>query len=504
MNKKIMISICVIVLAIVGLVLLVNNFHFGVTGNSNRLKVVATIFPQYDFVREVAGEDVDLEILINPGADSHAYEPSPADILKVRNADVFIYTGGHGDEWVERLLESADQEKLKVVKMSDAVDLRDEEEIGDEDEHEHGHEHGKEESAHDHDAAFTEKDIKDRTLAEFNGKWESIHPMLLNGDLDEYCEHKAEEDEDASTTKETIFEKQKANWACAVNQVEIKNDKITLTYTDDKKVTATYTYAGYKVKKSDSGKLSVRYQFQTTDKNAPKYVQFNDHGYKPSEPEHFHFYFGNQSFEAMMDSKTNSYFVHDGLDAHEVLDVLMGHEHSEHFDEHIWTSPKNAIAMVKSIESALCEAAPKKASAFHERAAAYVAKLEQLDADFREVVASAAKKTIVVADRFPLLYFVKEYGLEYHAAMSGCSSATEASAGVIAELIKEVKHEEIKYVYYIELSNQNMAKAVSEQTGAEMLLFHSCHNLSKTDFDNGCTYLSLMQQNVENLRKGLN
>ena len=63
----------------------------------NGISVVATIFPQYDMVRAIAGDKVNLQILINAGVDSHAYEVSPEDIIKVKNAKVFIYTGGEND-----------------------------------------------------------------------------------------------------------------------------------------------------------------------------------------------------------------------------------------------------------------------------------------------------------------------------------------------------------------------------------------------------------------------
>ncbi|WP_461249027.1 metal ABC transporter solute-binding protein, Zn/Mn family, partial [Treponema sp. R6D11] len=71
-------------------------------------------------------------------------------------------------------------------------------------------------------------------------------------------------------------------------------------------------------------------------------------------------------------------------------------------------------------------------------------------------------------------------------------------------IVDTVKAEKIPYIYYVELGNQNVANAVSEQTGAKTLLFHSIHNVTKEDFDKGVTYVSLMKQNAENLKKGLN
>ena len=66
-----------------------------------RISVVTTIFPPYDFVREIAGDEVDLTMLLKPGEETHSYEPTPQDIIAIQNSDVFIYTGGENDVWVE-------------------------------------------------------------------------------------------------------------------------------------------------------------------------------------------------------------------------------------------------------------------------------------------------------------------------------------------------------------------------------------------------------------------
>ena len=110
---------------------------------------------------------------------------------------------------------------------------------------------------------------------------------------------------------------------------------------------------------------------------------------------------------------------------------------------------------------------------------------------------------IVVADKFPFRYFADEYGLSYRAAFSGCSGDTEPSARTIAYLIDKVKEDRIPAVYYLELSSHRTAEIIQEETGAMPLLLHSCHNVTRKQFDEGVTYLQLMKQNVENLRYGL-
>ena len=180
-----------------------------------------------------------------------------------------------------------------------------------------------------------------------------------------------------------------------------------------------------------------------------------------------------------------------------------GHEHEAEYDEHIWTSPKNAILMIDAIADALAGIDSAHKDAYAGNAQRYTAQVQQVDEQIRGIVDSASRKLIVVADRFPFRYFVDEFGLDYYAAFSGCSSESDVSAGTLAFLIDKVKEYDIPFVYYIELSNKQVAQAVCEQTGAQMLLLHSAHNVTKDDFDAGVTYLSLMQQNAINLEKGL-
>ncbi|MEG2204284.1 MAG: metal ABC transporter substrate-binding protein, partial [Oscillospiraceae bacterium] len=96
------------------------------------------------------------------------------------------------------------------------------------------------------------------------------------------------------------------------------------------------------------------------------------------------------------------------------------------------------------------------------------------------------------------------YGLQAVAAFDSCSSETEPSAKAVAEIIDEIKAQKIPVIYYEELSDPKVARMIAEETGAKLLLLHSCHNLSKEEFEAGETYLSLMQKNAENLREGLN
>ena len=110
---------------------------------------------------------------------------------------------------------------------------------------------------------------------------------------------------------------------------------------------------------------------------------------------------------------------------------------------------------------------------------------------------------MIFADRFPVRYFVEEYKLDYYAAFPGCSADTEASASTIAFLIDKVKSENISTILKIELSKGNIAKTIQEETGAEIMTFYACHNLTKDDFESGKTYLDFMWENVKTLEKAL-
>nr|WP_325181915.1 metal ABC transporter substrate-binding protein [uncultured Oscillibacter sp.] len=109
--------------------------------NPDRLQIVAAVFPAYDFARAAAGDLADVKLLLPPGAESHSYEPTPADILRVQRCDLFIYLGGESDAWVDTILSAVDMEG-EALRMIDCVDLLEEETVeGMQGGHDHDHEH---------------------------------------------------------------------------------------------------------------------------------------------------------------------------------------------------------------------------------------------------------------------------------------------------------------------------------------------------------------------------
>ena len=291
--------------------------------NENKLTIVTTNFPSYDFARAVVkdNKDVELKMLLKPGAESHDFEPTPQDIIDIKNSDLFIYTGGESDEWISDILDDIDTDKTKVIKMMDLVDVKEEE--------------------------------------------------IVEGMEDE------------------------------------------------------------------------------------------------EEEEH-----------------------HD--------------EEEVEYDEHVWTSPVNAIKIVNALRDEVVSIDNDNKKVYEDSAKEYTDKLEKIDNEFKDIVKNAKRKEIIFGDRFPLRYFVDEYNLKYYAAFPGCSAQTEASAKTISYLVDKVKEDKIPVVFHIELSNGKIAEAISKETGAKVLEFNTAHNISQKDFDAGVTYVDIMEENTKVLKEALN
>ncbi len=293
-------------------------------GSENKLKVVTTLFPYYDFTRQIAGDKVELTLVVPAGMDSHSFEPTPADMRTIQEADILICNGGAMEQWVSQVTEALDTSHMTVVTMMEYVDVVEEEIV-----------EGMEEEEHSH-----------------------------------------------------------------------------------------------------------------------------------KEEEH-------------------------------------SHEEEREYDEHIWTSPVNAMKVTQVITDVLIQDDPENRQIYEAGRDGYLEKLKSIHQMLLQVARDRKRNTIVVGDKFPFRYLAKEYGFEYRAAFSGCSTDTEPSARTIAYLIDKVREEDIPAVYYLELSSHRVSEIIGEETGAEPMLLHSCHNVTRKEFDAEITYVDLMLQNVKNLRKGL-
>lgn len=197
-------------------------------------------------------------------------------------------------------------------------------------------------------------------------------------------------------------------------------------------------------------------------------------------------------------------------------------EHSEEhedieYDEHVWTNPKYAKMIVDGIKDAIISIDSDNSEKYTMNASSYNEKLTAVDSSYEEIVNNASIKMIVVADRFPLLYFVKAYGLSYDAAFNGCTSDTEASAKTITSLVSKVESNNLKYIFTIELNDKKtIANSICSEVenhisagkyfGSKpgILTFYTMHNISSDDFNAGKTYIDMSNSNIEALALALN
>ena len=135
------------------------------TGNNEKLSIVTTIFPEYDWVMNILGEkapDADVTMLLDNGVDLHSYQPSADDIIKISRCDLFIYVGGESDGWVEDALKEATNKDMVVIDLLDVLgDAVKEEEVkegmeAEEHDHDHEDEHDEEEHDHEEEAEYDE------------------------------------------------------------------------------------------------------------------------------------------------------------------------------------------------------------------------------------------------------------------------------------------------------------------------------------------------------------
>lgn len=187
------------------------------------------------------------------------------------------------------------------------------------------------------------------------------------------------------------------------------------------------------------------------------------------------------------------------------------HNQGDEYDEHIWTSPKNALIMSGAISREIISSDSANEKYYKNRTKSYISQLSELDNAFRNVsgaeeysLASAdrtAQNTLVFADRFPLLYLAAEYGFNYVSAFPGCTSETQPSVKTVIKLIDFVNLNNIPVVFHLDNSNENLAGLISEDTGARVMPFYSCHNVTKSQYENGETYISLMELNLKSIRE---
>ena len=176
------------------------------------------------------------------------------------------------------------------------------------------------------------------------------------------------------------------------------------------------------------------------------------------------------------------------------------HDHSHDYDPHIWTSPINAIVMVRNIQEYLTLLMPEHAEYFAENAATLITELEEVDQEFRDLMATAKRTIIYHGGRFAMHYLMHEYGIDFVAA----AMETEPDPALVARIITELETYNIPVIFHEELVNPQIAEMIAAETGAQALMLHTIHNVSADEIAAGATYVSLMRLNIEALRIALN
>lgn len=289
-----------------------------ITQNDDGFSIVCSIFAPYDFARQVAGDKAKVSMLLPAGVESHSYEPTPADIIKIENADLFIYVSENTETWVSDIVSSLEKNNVKTVDIAEALGIE-------------VHEHHHDENKHEHE-----------------------------------------------------------------------------------------------------------------------------------------------------------------------------HEEEHETDEHIWTNLETSAKMVQLIADEISSLDSANSDYYKGNAEGYIGEILSLRDDFNELINTSKRNEIVSGSRFAMKNFTEEFGLEFTAAFDSCVDNTEPSAAVMAKIIDKIKADNIPVIFYEELTEPKIARAVSLETGAKMLLLHSCHNVSASELKSGATYVSLMRQNYENLKEALN
>ena len=475
--------------------------------DETKLSIVTTIFPEYDWVREILGDEADnadVTMLLDNGVDLHSYQPTADDIVKISDCDLFIYVGGESDEWVDDALKEATNKDMKVIDLLDVLgdSVKTEETVEGMQETEHAHDHSKEVST------FEDDEVQDRSLSDWAGDWQSAYPFALDGTLDDAFAAMAEEGEMTADEYKTYYQN---GYKTDITSIDIEGDHIEFTYEDGKKVGSDYQYVGYYIQNWSTGTKAAMYRFEAVDRTsgAPVYIEFNDHMIEPAAAEHFHIRMSNESFDAIVDPENSwpTFFPAD-MTGEEICEHMEGHdhEHEEETDEHVWLSLKNAETLVGAISNALQELDPDNKDTYAANTSAYIEKLSTLDGEYQQAVDAASTKTVLFGDRFPFRYLVDDYGLSYYAAFAGCSAESEASFETVSFLAKKVDELKLPCVLTIEGKNHKIAETIVENTAEKnqkILTMDSMQSTTSEDVANGTTYLSVMEQNLGVLKEAL-
>lgn len=220
-------------------------------------------------------------------------------------------------------------------------------------------------------------------------------------------------------------------------------------------------------------------------------------------------YIGGESetwVDTIMDGgNINAFALIDCVEASDEGHSHEGHSHEGHHhpDEHIWTSPQNAVKMIESICESFVNSDPDNAEFYKKNRDEYIKKVNDASGKIESEVSQHEDPFMLVADRFPFLYFAEHYGIDYEAAFGGCAVSTDISLKTMARLSDVIEERNVKAVFCTEISNKSIANALSHELGVEVVELHSAHNVTLDDFNAGITYVDILYRNIDALQRGL-
>ena len=179
------------------------------------------------------------------------------------------------------------------------------------------------------------------------------------------------------------------------------------------------------------------------------------------------------------------------------------HEEEE-IDEHIYLSIKNAIKAISFINDNICLIDAENIELYNTNTTNYINSLKRLDNQYQNTIDNSINKTLIFADRFPFRYLIEDYNLDYYAAFNGCSAETEASFETIKFLTEKLNELSLNYLLVLENSDQKIAKTIIENSNIEDCLIEELNSMQSIDINDNKTYLSIMKDNMEILKKVLN
>ncbi len=291
--------------------------------DANKIQVIATIFPNYDFVKQIGGDKVQVTLLLNSGVDSHTYEPSVKDMKNISDSDLFVYTGTTSEPWAKEIINGLENSNCEIVDSSKNIEL-------------------------------------------------------------------------------------------------IESEKF-----------------------------------------AEEYNALNMSSHEHSEEE---------------------------LEEYE-------------YDGHIWLNPQNAIKMVDTICEALCEYDKANSDYYRQNAENYKNEIQKLDSDIEKAMQNLDSNVLVFGGEFAYSYFISRYNLKYVSVYTSCGEEAEPSVQDVRNVIDYINKNNVKKVFYEELSEGTVAKMISEETDAEPVVFYTLHNVSTDEIKAGANYVSIMRKNLENITK---